>query len=143
MNVSDKGLDLIRHFESLRLEAYLDTGNVPTIGWGHTKGVQMGDTCTREQADAWLFDDCASAEHDVRATVHVPLNQNQFDALVSFVYNIGGKQFANSTLLLLLNRGAYVAAAEQLTRWNKDNGVTLAGLTKRRLMEEDLFLAAE
>lgn len=140
MNISAAGIELLKGHEGLRLRAYLDTGGVPTIGYGHTKGVKMGDTCTKEQAINWLVDDAASAVADVIRLVTVPLNQNQFDALVSFVYNIGGDAFAKSTMLRHLNHGDYSIAAGQFSRWVYDNGYVINGLVLRRADERALFL---
>lgn len=136
------GKEIVKHFESCRLKAYKDTGNppVPTIGWGHTKNVKMGDTCTQEQADKWFEEDYLSAKNDVLSVVKVPLNTNQLDALTSFVYNIGLPQFKPSTLLRKLNAGDYKGAANQLRRWIYDDGVIQPGLVKRREMERMVFL---
>lgn len=142
MNISARGLELIAEHEGLRLKAYRCPANVWTIGYGHTKDVRPGDTCTKQQALEYLREDCADAEAAVRVAVDVPLNQNQFDALVSFVFNVGAGAFRASTLLKLLNGGNYGAVSEQLLRWNKARGITLAGLTKRRMAEADLFDSA-
>jgi lysozyme len=141
MKMSHNGLQLLKGHESCRLKAYIDTGGVPTIAWGHTRGVKFADTCTQAQADAWLIEDLAVAEHDVDRLVTVHLTQNQFDALVDFVYNIGGDQFASSTLLKRLNNGEYQAAAEQFGRWIYDNGKIINGLVLRRADEKALFNA--
>ena len=140
MTTSSNGRALIESFEGLRLEAYLPTPNdVPTIGYGHTDGVQMGDTCTPEQADAYLAEDLTASELAIECTVSVDLNQNQFDALVSFVFNVGAHNFETSTLLKLLNSGDYDGAAQQFTRWDKQAGEVLPGLLKRRTAEQALF----
>jgi lysozyme len=134
-------LQIIKDFESLRLAAYLDTaaGRVPTIGWGHTRGVQMGMTCTPEQADAWLAEDVQGAEACVMNAVQVPLSSAEFAALVSLVFNIGCGAFSKSTLLRLLNAGDRAGAAGQFKRWVYDNGVRLRGLVRRRDVEAALF----
>ena len=132
--------DLTKQFEGCRLIAYLDSGNVPTIGYGHTKGVKMGDKITQSQADAWLSDDMRSAENDVNRLVKVGITQNQFDACVDFVFNLGGTNFAKSTLLKLINEGRFKEAANEFPKWNKCAGKELAGLTRRRLAEQALFL---
>lgn len=139
MKIGSKGLALIKGFEGFRTNAYMDTGNVPTIGYGTTKGVKIGQTITREQAEAFLVRDVASAEATVTKSVSVKLTQDQFDALVSFVYNVGSGNFRSSTLLSLLNQHQYGAVATQLLRWNKDNGRVIDGLTRRRKAEGDLF----
>jgi len=140
MKISDEGLELIKSYERLILGAYMPTPNdVPTIGYGHTKGVKMGDTCTPEQADTWLREDCEEAEACIAKHVTVPLMQNEFDALVSLVFNIGCGAFKASTLLRLLNANDFDAAQEQFKRWNKQAGKELAGLTRRRADEERMF----
>lgn len=136
-----KNKDVVREFEGLRLEAYLDTGGVWTIGYGHTgEEVRRGLTIDLAQAETWLTEDLREAEGYVSKLVKVGLTQNQFDALVSFVYNIGGTAFGYSTLLRKLNAGDYEGAANQLLRWNKDNGKVIRGLTNRRKRERELFL---
>lgn len=139
--INADGLAIIKKSESLRLLAYIDnkSGKVPTIGWGHTKGVKMGDTCTREQADAWLAEDVASAEADVAKMVKVPLNANQASALHSFVYNIGGHQFLHSTMLRLISAREYVHAGEQFKFWVYDNKKKQPGLVTRRAAEAQLW----
>lgn len=139
MNVGEKGINIIKEFEGVRLAAYLDSVGVPTIGYGHTKGVQMGDTCTEEQANEWLKEDCADAEDCVNSAVSVPLTQSEFDALVSFVFNLGCGAFRKSTLLRLLLDSDYDGACQQLHRFNKAGGKELAGLTRRRAAEAKLF----
>lgn len=140
MNISEAGFDLIRQYEQLRLTAYMPTpDDVPTIGYGHTQFVKMGDNCTEAQAEIWLRQDCAWAEDCVNNSVRVPLAQNEFDALVSFVFNIGCPKFKASTLLKLLNARDYEGAKTQFARWNKQDGKELAGLTRRRATEERMF----
>lgn len=139
MNVSDAGLALIKEFEGVRLVAYLDSVGVPTLGYGHTSGVQLGDTCSPEQAEEWLIEDCAEAENCINGAVTVPLTENEFSALVSLVFNIGCGNFRKSTLLRRLNESDYDGAAQEFRRWNKAGGQVLAGLTKRRLAEARLF----
>lgn len=141
--INARGLDIVKKSESLRLRAYKDTGGVWTIGYGHTRGVKPGQVCTRAQADRWLVEDVRSAEDDVRNLVRVDLNDNQFSALVSFVFNIGGDQFRKSTLLKNLNAGDYDLAADEFLRWVYDNKKTPAGLEVRRQMERALFLTTE
>lgn len=140
MRVSTPGLNIIKSSEALRLRAYLCPAGIPTIGWGHTRGVKVGDMCTHLQAEQFLREDCRDAERAVNARVKVPLTQNQFDALVSFVFNVGGGAFASSTMLRKLNAGDYAGAAEQFPRWNKSGGKVLRGLTLRRERERSLFL---
>ena len=139
MKLSLNGVNLIHEFESLKLEAYLDGGGVWTIGWGHTgPDVYEGLTCTKEIADAWFIEDVSEAEVVVSHNVSYPINQNMFDALVSFEYNTGG--LTKSTLLKKINEGDLVGAAREFPRWNKDNGKEIRGLTRRRLREQALFM---
>lgn len=148
MRTSTEGVARIKRHELLRLKAYLCPAGVPTIGWGSTQGVAMGMTITEAQADARLVADIAVAENAIEKGVKVPLNQNQFDALASFVFNVGVKNFQASTLLKVLNSGKYSAAADQLPRWchakdPKTGGmVQLPGLAKRRAEEKEVFLRA-
>lgn len=139
MKISDAGLSLIKQFEGFRANAYLCSAGVPTIGYGHTRGVKLGDVCTPEEAEAWLREDVEAAERCVNQTVAVPLTQHEFDALVSFVFNLGCGNFRKSTLLKLLNEGRHDEAAMEFRRWDRAGGVVLAGLTKRRLAEQRLF----
>ena len=142
MELSAKGIAFIENAEGCKLSAYLDQRGIPTIGVGHTLGVKMGDTCTQEQADQWLAEDTEVAQHAVNTLVTVPLNQNQFDALVSFTFNVGVGSFKSSTLLSLLNQNAYAGAAQQFLKWNHINGVENEGLTKRRQAEQAMFVGA-
>ncbi len=141
LSLGPRGTALIQSFETCRLEAYLDQRGVPTIGWGHTAGVQLGDTCTQAQADAWFQTDALWAGQAILRTVDVALTQNQFDALVSFTFNVGVGAEAASTLLKVLNAGNYQAAADQFIRWDHVNGVVDPGLTRRRQAEQALFLS--
>lgn len=146
MELGQAGLDLIKSFEEFRRSAYMPTpDDVPTIGWGHTDGVQMGDACTVEEAEEWLREDCQWAVEAVNRSYDgvVPLSQNQFDALVSLTFNIGKPRFLGSTLLRKLNLGDQVGAADEFVRWNKQHGTILRGLTRRRIAERDLFLAPD
>jgi len=147
MKTSPEGIARIKRHELLRLKAYLCPAGVPTIGWGSTRGVAMGMTITEQQADARLVQDLATAEGAIAKSVKVPLTQGQFDALVSFVFNVGVKNFQGSTLLKKLNAGAYAGAAEQLPLWchardpRTGGMVRLPGLVKRRREEMEAFLA--
>lgn len=140
MKTSDRGLDLIRFFEQLRLTAYRDAVGVLTIGYGHTANVREGQRITEAQADAFLAEDVSWAEDAVLNGVTTPLTQNQFDALVSLVFNIGAGAFATSTIRRLLNAGLYREAAEEFPRWRYAKGKVLAGLVNRRAKERELFL---
>ena len=142
MKPSEAGLALIRQFEGLRLSAYKCPAGVPTIGYGTTKGVKMGQTITREEADRLLLEDAQRYADRITELVKVKLSQHQFDALVSFVYNVGPSAFAGSTMLRLINQGLYADAARQFQRWNKAGGEVMPGLTRRRAAERDLFMGA-
>lgn len=139
MKTGSKGIKLVKEFEGFKAQAYLCPANVWTIGYGTTSGVKKGQMVTEEQAIKLLQDDLAKFEKAVKNLVRVPLNQDQFDALVAFVYNIGVGAFSRSTLLSLLNQGNYEAVPEQLLRWNKAGGRVLNGLTRRRQAEGKLF----
>lgn len=139
MKTSDKGLELIKHYESLRLKAYRCPAGIPTIGYGHTKGVKMGQSITEEQANAFLVEDLNDAEQAV-IRHKLNTNQNQFDALVSLVFNIGSGNFAKSTLLkkakVNSNDGSI---ADEFRKWVYAGGVVLPGLIKRREAEQRLY----
>lgn len=141
MHISKAGLDLIKQFEGLYLQAYRCPAGVPTIGYGHTAGVAMGQTITQQHADDYLRRDVRQFERAVARLVTVPLTQGQFDALVSFAFNLGEGALAQSTLLRLLNAGDYAGAAAQFDRWNKAGGRVLPGLVRRRAAERALFEA--
>ena len=135
-----KDVELIKESEGLRLEAYLPTPNdVWTIGYGHTKTAKKGMKITLAGAEALLHQDLAWVEAAIDTYVQVPLNQNQYDAIASFIYNVGATAFRKSTMLKLLNVGDYDGAANQFPRWNKQKGKVLNGLTKRRQEEKTLF----
>ncbi|AIL60948.1 lysozyme [Pseudomonas alkylphenolica] len=142
MRTSQRGLSLIKSFEGLRLLAYRDAVGVWTIGYGATRGVKPGMSVTKEQAERMLLNDVQRFEPEVERLVQVPLTGNQWDALVSFTYNLGAGNLESSTLLRLLNRGDYAGAAEQFPRWNKAGGKVLPGLVRRREAERVLFLEA-
>lgn len=147
IDISPKGYDIIKHFEGFRAKAYLDTGGVWTIGYGTIKypngvSVKRGDTCTIAQASAWMQSDCIWVVRTLREKIKTKrLTQNQYDALASFIYNVGETQFGSSTLLNLLNRGNIQGAASQFSRWVYDNGNRIPGLVTRRAREQALFLS--
>lgn len=140
-----KGIDLIKSFEGLKLNAYICPAGIPTIGYGTTRvnsqPVQMGSVITESQAVDYLKADLQQFESAVNGAVKVPVTQNQFDALVSFTYNLGAGNLRSSTLLKKLNAGDYAGAADEFPKWNKAGGKELAGLTRRRNAERDLFLS--
>jgi lysozyme len=141
MNTSPAGRAMIESFEGFRAAAYLPTpDDVPTIGYGHTLGVKMGDVCPEQDADEFLEADLAAAEQAVTRKVTAAVTQHQFDALVSFVFNVGAGNFESSTLLKLLNAGDMEGAANQFLAWDKQAGKVLPGLLSRRSVERAWFL---
>jgi len=136
---SSRGYELTKRFEGCRLTPYRDGGGVLTNGWGNTHNVMVNVKITQDQADADLVNNIQEAVDCVNDNVIWDINQNQFDACVDLVYNIGCGAFIRSTLLKLLNKGLEDEAANQFLRWNKDNGVVVGGLTNRRMAERDLF----
>lgn len=146
MRVSENGINLIKQFEGCRLTAYQDSVGVWTIGYGWTqpvdgKPVGKGMTITQQKADDLLKQGVIQYENGVNSLVKVQLNQNQFDALVDFAYNLGVNALKGSTLLRKINTGDYAGAANEFTKWNKAGGKELAGLTRRREAEKSLFLS--
>ena len=149
LQLSAAGAGLIQHYESClepvgnHYAAYLDPVKIPTIGWGHTnhhgRKFKMGDKWTRQECDEEFLKDMRIFEKGVRDLVKVPLSQNQFDALVSFSYNVGTGALGKSTLLKKLNAGDYKGAAEEFKKWNKAGGKVLKGLTRRRESEANVF----
>jgi lysozyme len=139
MKISKNGLDLIKHFEGCELEAYKCPAGVWTIGYGHIKTAVEGMTITQHQADEMLIEEMNEYEGYINNSVRVDLTQNQFDAMVSWVYNLGSGNLNTSTLLKVLNSGDYAGVPEQMLRWNKAGGRVLEGLTRRRQAEADLF----
>ncbi|MEZ5894456.1 MAG: lysozyme [Parvularculaceae bacterium] len=146
MKTSENGIELIKRFEGLELEAYQDIAGIWTIGYGHTgPDVEPGMKISERDAEGLLRSDLRSREDAISSAVKKSLNQNEFDALVSFVYNVGAAAFRGSTALKRLNRGDRIGAADALTWWNKATvgGVLreVLGLTRRRAAERALFLA--
>lgn len=138
--ISRKGVEFIKRWEGCRTDAYKCPAGVWTIGYGHTKTARTGMMISLEQADKLLLEDLKIFEEAVRRLVTVPLNQNQFDALVSFVFNAGITAFTNSTLLKLLNAGNYIGASGQFSRWVYAGKKVLPGLVSRREAEYQLFI---
>ena len=146
MQTSEKGIALIKQFEGCKLTAYQDSVGVWTIGYGWTqpvdgKPIRSGMTIKQETAERLLKTGLVSYESDVSRLVKVVLTQGQFDALVSFTYNLGARSLSTSTLLRKLNAGDYAGAADEFLRWNKAGGKVLNGLTRRREAERALFLS--
>lgn len=140
MKIGKEGLELIKKFEGCKLKAYYCPAKVLTIGVGHSgSDVKEGMVITQEQADNLLKKDLEKFEKGVEGALKVGVNQNQFDALVSFAFNCGLGALNSSTLLKKLNKGNYKAAASEFLKWNKAGGKVLAGLTKRRQAEKLLF----
>lgn len=145
--VNKATLDLIKGFEGLRLKPYLDAVGIPTIGYGtilypNGKKVSLNDpTITEDQALEYFEHEVNLKASEIESMIHVPLNDNEFGALVSFAYNVGSNALRDSTLLKFLNANQdKVAVADQLLRWNKAGGKELPGLTRRRQAERSLFL---
>lgn len=134
------GVRIITTYEGLSLKAYLCPAGVWTIGYGHTDEVKRGDAITREQAESMLLDDLVLFEQAVRNGLEIEVNENQFSALVAFVYNVGAGAYEKSTLLRKINAGDFVGASKEFARWNKAGGRVLPGLVKRRQAEMELFL---
>lgn len=141
---------LLKELEGLRLKAYKDSAGVWTIGYGHIHGVYPGMTCTAEDAFKWLVEDVWYIEEGVCDLVTTPLNQNEFDALVLFSFNVGldidaddkAEGLGDSTLLKKLNAGDKQGAAEEFGKWVNAGGKPVQGLVKRRKLEKELFLKA-
>lgn len=144
VKTSQKGIDLIKQFEGLELEAYQDIAGVWTIGYGHTETAKPGMRINEREAEALLQRDLKPREQALSRIVNVSINQNEFDALISFVYNVGVEAFRRSTAKKRLNSGNRIGAADALTWWNKATvgGVLreVRGLTRRRAAERALFL---
>jgi lysozyme len=153
MKLGARGEELIKSYETLRLVAYLPTpDDIPTIGWGHTRGVKLGDTCTIEQAQKWFEDDTASAVNSVNrviafsphmsgSTSALKLTQSAFDALVSLVFNVGASCIsASSTIGRALRRGDLFGAWAGFALWRKQGKKDLQGLARRRAKEMMLFM---
>lgn len=139
--ISENGLDLIKRWEGLSLTAYVCPGGKRTIGYGHTGEYSKRSRISRAQANELLIRDVHRKELAVNRLVIVPLTQNQFDALVSFTFNLGAARLKRSTLLKKLNRGDYAGAADEFPKWRNAGGRVLEGLEFRRAEERRLFLS--
>lgn len=143
MTTSNKGKNLIKEAEGLRLTAYVCPAGKPTIGWGHTKGVYMGQSITQQQAEDLLVEDITPAERLLNG-VGVNFRQEQFDALVSWIFNLGEGNFRNSTMLKrIFERASDEAITDELVKWIYANKKALPGLMKRRVKEANMFLGYE
>jgi lysozyme len=147
MKINQKGIDLLHEFEGCRLESYLCPAKAWTIGWGNTRyedgsSVKKGDVITRERADELFLKILEIFENGVSKRVKLPINENQFSALVCFSYNVGLGNFGNSTLLKLINEDpGNPEIRNQFMRWSRANGQVLNGLTRRRKAEADLYFS--
>lgn len=146
MKISQAGLDLIKEFEGLRLDAYQDSVGVWTIGYGSTywpdgRKVKKGDKLANEaEAEQLLRDTVKTYEAGVNRVVKVHITQNQFDALVSFAFNLGVTALEKSTLVRKLNQIDVIPVANEFSRWTKAGGKEMEGLRRRRAAERELFL---
>lgn len=139
MSYDGAGVQFTANHEGVRYKAYQDTGGVWTCGYGHTSNVGPSSICDDALAKQWLLEDTQIAVNTVNRLVKVDLTQNEFNALVDFVYNVGSGNFAKSTLLDVLNEGNYASAASQFLQWKYCRGVVVAGLLNRRNDEKNLF----
>ena len=143
MKTSPKGIALIKEFEGLRLKAYKCPGGVWTIGYGHTAGVKPGMVITETQAEQFLKEDLLIFENAVN-NQNLSINQNQFDALVSFTYNVGTGNFSSSTLLRKVRVNPQDnSIMDEFLRWVYSKGRVLPGLQRRRLAEMKLYFSNE
>lgn len=138
--ISSAGLVAVTQHEGVRFNAYLDIAGIPTICVGSTSDVRLGMRASKAECDRRLRTDMSYAEHFVKQCVRVPITQNQYDAMASFVFNVGGSAFCKSTLLRRLNAGDYAGAAREFPRWSYAAGKYSDGLNKRRLAEQAVFL---
>ena len=139
MKISQEGLSLIKKFEGCELAAYRCAANVLTIGYGSTKDVKEGDTITQEEADSLLLHEMYEYEGYINDMVKTDLKQNEFDSLVSWVFNLGPSNLSSSTLLQKLNNKDWNDVPNQIKRWNKAGGQVKQGLIRRREAEALLF----
>ena len=143
MQINDKGKDLIKQYEGLRLTAYKCPAGIWTIGYGHTLGVEKGDKITKQKAEQLFDEDIAIFSDLVRKSINIKLNDNQFSALVSLAYNIGIGAFRKSSTLKLVNEGRFLEASISFMKYcfARVNGklTVLEGLAKRRKAEKELF----
>lgn len=141
MRTSSNGVDFIKKHEALRLKAYKCPGGKWTIGWGHTGDVKEGDCINEHQAEAILDVDIDTCERALAKLLDVPVTQSQYDALISFVFNLGEAALARSTLLKKLNAGDERGAAAEFMKWRYAAGKVMPGLVKRRAEERTMFLS--
>lgn len=139
MKISEDGLELIRNFEGCETSAYQDSVGVWTIGFGHTKDVEEGQTCSMEDAETMLADEMDEYEGYINDMVRVDLQQHEFDSLVAWVYNLGPTNLGESTMLKVLNGGQFDRVPDEMNRWNRAGGEVLEGLVRRRQAESLMF----
>jgi lysozyme len=139
ITASEESYACIKEFEGLRLRSYRCPAGMWTIGWGHTKGTKQGQSITKEQAETFLRRDILQCEKAISRLVHVPLTQGQFDALTSWIFNLGESAVQSSTLIRLLNQGEMESAALEFSKWVFSSGVVLPGLVARRSAEQTMF----
>ena len=139
MKISEDGLELIKKFEGCETSAYQDSVGVWTIGFGHTKGVEEGQTCSIEDAEAMLADEMDESEGYINNMVKVELQQHEFDSLVAWVYNLGPTNLGESTMLKVLNGGQFDRVPDEMNRWTRAGGKILEGLVRRRQAESLMF----
>jgi lysozyme len=132
--------DLVKQFEGCRLTAYQDVRGIWTLGYGHTFMVKPGDTCTQQQADAWLEEDLDEAHHELIQVSPGPFAPGAEDALTSFVFNLGVGNYRNSTLHKYVDAGNWAAVKTELLKWDHSGGQVIAGLLRRREAESALIL---
>ncbi len=142
MKITKEGINLIKKFEGLRLEAYLCPAGVWTIGYGHTKGVKKGQVITQLEADNLLKEDLSSFEKGVTSLIKSNINQNQFDSLVSFAFNLGLANLKSSTLLKKVNSNPNDRTiVDEFIKWIYAGGKPLEGLKRRRQAEAYLYFS--
>lgn len=143
MTTSNQGKNLIKEAEGLRLDAYRCPAGIPTIGWGHTKGVKLGQHITVQQAEDMLVEDIAPIERLLNG-LKINFRQEQFDALVSWIFNFGEGKFKGSTMYKRIIANAKdEEITDQLVKWINTAGRPLLGLMKRRVAEANLFIGYE
>lgn len=143
MNISQKGIDLIKKFEGCKLYSYRDSVGVATIGYGHTKNVKMGMSITQAQADLFLKEDVLLFEKSINA-LNINFTQGEFDALCSWCFNLGVGNFKSSTMYkYIIARKSDLEITDQMVKWYNAGGKPLLGLKKRRCAEANMFLGRE
>lgn len=142
MTLNQAGVDLIKQFEGCQVEVYKDVVGLLTVGWGHRTNLPLGVTITQELADTLLQQDLAAVQRQLHSCLTTSLTDNQFSALVSFVYNLGINRLEGSTLLTKINSGELTSAADEFLKWDHAGGIVVLGLLRRRSAERTLFLLA-